>query len=327
LWFHLAQGLRLGWKRRFDCVMAFNWGLAGIAALLLSRLLCTKLIIRVAGVPEDTYKYTEFGQQIFLHLTKTSFKTRLARLLSNLSFRLLARSCDRLELLYPNQLAQYPQLQSVASSVLPVFVPVSRVPFTGIDDGSILLVGAPWYRKGADVLIKAFQQLEEDFPSVRLRLLGHYPDQEVLSKIVGGSRRIEVLKARPNPEALRFIADCSVYVLASRSDAAPRVLLEAMAAGKPIVASRVGGVSHYIQDGINGLLFESENINDLAGKLRLMLTSAELRVRLGQSGYHLTRTKYSEHSWGCKMAEMIYLTVNNSSVRVSAGDRRSGVSN
>ena len=51
-----------------------------------------------------------------------------------------------------------------------------------------------------------------------------------------------------------MIANCSVVALASRTDAAPRVLFEAMAAGKPMVASRVGGIPYYVQDGVNELL-------------------------------------------------------------------------
>lgn len=82
-----------------------------------------------------------------------------------------------------------------------------------------------------------------------------------------------------------------------------------MAAGKPVIASRVGGVPHYVRDGETGLLFENENVEDLAEKLRALLRSPELQARLGQNGYRIARAQYTEAVWGRKMQELIELTV------------------
>jgi glycosyltransferase involved in cell wall biosynthesis len=76
-----------------------------------------------------------------------------------------------------------------------------------------------------------------------------------------------------------------------------RVLLEAMAARKPIVASAVGGVPHYIRDGDNGILFQSGNVQDLAIKLHLLLSDPNLRMRLGDRAYEIVMTEFDERSF------------------------------
>jgi glycosyltransferase involved in cell wall biosynthesis len=309
LWFHLSEGLRLGRERRFDCVMGYNWGLAGLAAFLLSRLLRTKLIIRIANVPENAYRFNQFGQS-WDYTNRVSFKTRLARWFSDMLLRILGSHSDRLHLLYPDQLKLYPRLQKVPFNILPVFTAMSRIPYTGISDGSILLVGGPWYLKGADILISAFRKIEADFPGWKLRLMGHFPDNHLLKQMAGGSEQIEINPAKPNPETVKIIANCSLLVLASRTESAGRVLVEAMAAGKPLIGSRVGGVPVYVREGLNGLLFESENADDLAEKLRVMLNSPELRARMGRTGREIARRDYTEEVWGRKMQEMIEMAVN-----------------
>src|SRR5690606_20549363 len=110
-----------------------------------------------------------------------------------------------------------------------------------VGDPYILLVGAPWYLKGVDLLVDAFTGLMADYPNVRLRLRGHYPDRTALMALIAGNERIEILKPVLNQKALEIIAGASVLVLASRCEGMGRVLIEAMAAGVPVVGSDVGG--------------------------------------------------------------------------------------
>jgi glycosyltransferase involved in cell wall biosynthesis len=151
--------------------------------------------------------------------------------------------------------------------------------------------------------------VEAEFSHVRLQVLGHYPQGGKLQELAGDSKQIEILKARPHPEALRIIANAGVFVLASRTEGAGRVLVEAMAAGKPVIASRVGGIPEYVKDGVNGLLFEAGDVAGLAEKLRLMLSSPELRKRLGAKGYDLARNYYDEVAYGREFGKMIELAV------------------
>lgn len=308
--FYIRHGLRLHRRHPFDCIVSYNWTLTGFSALILKWLTGAKLIIELATNPQDAYRFNRFGETYAG--PSNDWKTRLMRHVSRMFLNFVGGSADRIGMLYPNQLSQFPRLQKVPAFVMAPFVPISRVQFTGFSEDTVLLVGAPWYVKGVDILIAAFRQIESDFPHVRLRLLGHYPDRRDLEKMIGGSRQIEIITAVPQPEALKIIASAGIFVLASRTEGAARVLFEAMAAGKPIIASRVGGTEHYIKEGVNGLLFDSGNVDELAGKLRLMLTSPELRKRLGEKGHELATTQHDEVTFGRDFAEMVKLTVGKS---------------
>jgi len=304
--FFLREGLRLSRKEKFDCILTYGWSLTGISALLLARLTGSKLIVTIPGIPEDAYRYNSYGNPWVA--PKRDLRTRLAKRVSDCLLHFVLRRADCARLVYPGQLKAYPKLARVPTCVACDFVATADIPAAGVSDGSVLLVGAPWYIKGVDILIRAFRMIETEFPEAKLRLLGHYPGQD-FKDLIGDSRQIEVLTARGHRETMECLAKCSVFALASRTDAQPRVLFEAMAAGKPLVASRVGGVPYYVQDGVNGLLFEPENVEDLARQLRTLLSSPELQARLGRNGMELARTKYTESRLGENILEMVERTV------------------
>ena len=70
-----------------------------------------------------------------------------------------------------------------------------------------------------------------------------------------------------------------------------------LAAQKPIIASAVDGVPYYIKDNDNGLLFQSENVEELATKLATLLSSQELQDRLAKRGYEKVFTDCDEQSY------------------------------
>jgi glycosyltransferase involved in cell wall biosynthesis len=148
-----------------------------------------------------------------------------------------------------------------------------------------------------DVLIRAFKSIAAQFPNYKLKLMGYYPDREFLDNLAGGCPQIEFLAARPYEEALKVIGACSVYVSASRTEGMPRVLLEAMAARKPIIASAVGGVPYYVRDNDNGLLVESENVEELAAKLATLLSNQDLQAQLAKRAYEKVFSEYDERSY------------------------------
>lgn len=311
--FHLRTGLRLGRQRRYDCVKSYGAGLTGLTAAILARLLRTKLIVELPNNPEDAYRFSQFGHS-YKYSSKPSFRTRLAKMTADPLLALIVLSADRVQLLYPKQLRAYPRLQKVPASVVPTFTPVSKVPVSSGEDGSVLLVGAPWYIKGVDVLIRAWRKIEADFPDNKLKLLGAYLEEDLMRRMIGDSRQIEILKPLPNPETLQVIARCSIFVLASRTEGVPRAFIEAMAAGKPVVGSRVAGIPYIIRNGVNGLVFESEDADELAEELRVLLEWPELRARMGERSLRFARTQLDEKSWSRRMQEMFELTVYGKSI-------------
>jgi glycosyltransferase involved in cell wall biosynthesis len=100
-----------------------------------------------------------------------------------------------------------------------------------------------------------------------------------------------------------------VLVLPSRSEGMGRVLLEAMAAGVPVVGSDAGGIPHYIRHGENGLVFLSGDAAALGEALRQLLSDRQLRERLGRRGFEIARTTYTERAWVEGFAHMVEAAV------------------
>jgi glycosyltransferase involved in cell wall biosynthesis len=146
-------------------------------------------------------------------------------------------------------------------------------------------------------MIRAFRSIAEQFPDYKLKIMGYYPDREFLNDLAGSCPRIEFLTPRPNDQALKVISNCSIYVSASRTEGMPLVLLEAMAAQRPIIAATVGGIPHYMIDNDNALLFQPENVEELAAKLSTLLSSQELQARLAARGYEKVFSDCDEQSY------------------------------
>lgn len=279
----------------FDLVVSYGGLATGLAAWRLSRVLGVPLVIQFPGHPFRG-----------LQLTSRRWGASKAWIAKKIN-RFVAEQAQHVHLLYPTQLDDLDLRCAPPATVSHDFTPVSQVPYhPDAELPEILLLGYPWHLKGVDILIKAFHLVAEKHPEVRLRIIGHCPDRAPFELLAAGHPRVSLEKAVFRDEAHEILSRCRVYVLASRTEAMGRVLLEAMAAGRPIIASRVDGVPHYIQDGVNGLLFESENVAELAEKLDRLLSDAELRRTLGENGRRIVMEKYSEKEYARKMITMFY---------------------
>lgn len=140
--------------------------------------------------------------------------------------------------------------------------------------------------KGRDVLLVAFSRLLRDYPSARLIIVGDGSlKQELirLSKTLGVENSVVFTGFVPFEEILSLLARFSIFVLPSLSEGMPNALLQAMAAGLPVVATRVGGVPEFVEDHVDGLLVEPSNPDELARAIRELMSSESLRRTLGQN--------------------------------------------
>lgn len=287
--YYIRQGLRLHREKPIDVIFAYGTNSPGMAALMLKWLTGAKLVVEIPGAPENAYRYDHPNQSGLVNPIKRFWARK---------FLIFVGSCsDCIKLLYPWQLTTFPSLRHKRVSVFHDFVPVHTISKEEPKELFVLSVGYPWYTKGMDVLIRAFKLIAAKFPGYKLKLMGFFPDREYLEKLADGHPQIEFLAARPNDLALRVIGACTVYVLASRTEGLPRVLLEAMAASKPIVAAAVGGVPSCVRDGDNGLLFEPENISELSDKIAQLLGNGELRTRMSDRGYARVMNEFDEGAY------------------------------
>lgn len=149
-------------------------------------------------------------------------------------------------------------------------------------------------QKGVDVLLRALSALPREFPDLKTLIVGEGPARPELERLaaqLGVSQKVIFTGLRRDiPDIL---AALDLLVLPSRWEGMPNVVLEAMAAGTPVVATAVGAVPELVIDGETGLLVPPEDPAALAQCLRRLLSDAPLRARLAAAGRARVEKEFS----------------------------------
>jgi sugar transferase (PEP-CTERM/EpsH1 system associated) len=148
-------------------------------------------------------------------------------------------------------------------------------------------------QKGITYLLRAMKSLSVDLPNAVLLIAGEGELRDRLEKeaiALGIGENVRFLGARLDINEILKILD--VYVLPSLWEGMPLVLLEAMAASLPIVATDVGGNADVVIDGQNGFLVKPGDIRSLYLSLRTVLENQELRARFSKSSYDRYRQRF-----------------------------------
>jgi len=139
--------------------------------------------------------------------------------------------------------------------------------------------------KGPLYLLKAFEVIWQTNPGIQLVYVGKGDLEEDLRKEayrIGVSDKVAFLGWRDDiPEIMQVL---DIFVLPSLNEGMGRVLVEAMAAGKPIVASNVGGIPDLVKDGHNGFLVKPGDVGDLSFAIRKLLDDKKMREEMGKKG-------------------------------------------
>jgi glycosyltransferase involved in cell wall biosynthesis len=139
-------------------------------------------------------------------------------------------------------------------------------------------------QKGFEYLLRAVATLRSSFAGLRLMIVGEGPDRTAIEQMVRRHNLGDVVIMAGQQTDMRAVyAEIDIFVLPSLNEGLPMTLLEAMAAGKPIVATRVGAIGTVITDQETGLLIAPADEAGLTDALRRLLTDAELRLRLGRN--------------------------------------------
>ena len=171
-------------------------------------------------------------------------------------------------------------------------------PFEELRDGTvnILFVGRFEERKGLIHLLRAYHRLRKRHVDARLLVIGTGPKAREYRRFVGlrQIRDVEWLGRVSDEEKARYFASADIFCSpATGQESFGIVLLEAMAAGIPIVASDIHGYKNVMQRGVQGLLVEPKNHRALAAALYALSQDADLRLQMGEAG----RARAPEYDW------------------------------
>ena len=170
------------------------------------------------------------------------------------------------------------------TSVIPNSVDVAATPRAALDGDPPRVVSVGRLKEPKDFvgLVRALSLAAVPFRAV---IVGDGPDRPVVEQAIRAhavADRVVLLGERD--DVAGQLAQSDVFVLASRSEGMPLSVLEAMAAGLPVVASAVGGVPELVVSGETGLLVPPDDIDALADALRALLSDALLRRAMGDAG-------------------------------------------
>jgi len=294
--------LRHHFKQKYDVIIAHDPLVTGALGLLMAKLTGAKLILEVNGNFTKSFESNSQKQSLLSKMKSAYARTMLPFVL---------KQSNAVKLLYHSQLqgiVEPEQLQKIF--LFHDFVPINRFKPQESSKSYILFIGYPWYLKGVDLLINAFKSICDQFPDYRLLIVGFCPDKSPLIELIDGNDRIILKDPVWYDDVIQLIQDCSIFVLPSRTEAMGRVLLEAMAAKKPIIASNVDGIPTYIKHGYNGLLFESENVDDLAIKIKDVLNNSEYATTLAENAYAYVNLELSEEKYVEAYRDFVERVVN-----------------
>ena len=298
-WFAIRKAMELHRERPFDCALAYSHMGTGLMAVWFKLRTRTRLIIELATNPQTAY---------LTQRPRPTMRDRLMKLYSDICLNVSLRAADRVHLLNHNQLSAYPRLRNVRASVFHEFVPVSAIAVhQDPPERYILMVGSPWYLKGADRAIAAFKRLAPDFPDVKLKLIGWYlkEEHEALQALAGDCPQIELLRAAAHKLTLPLISACEILIHPSRCEGGPRTVVEALAAGVPVIGSDVGLIPEVVRQGENGFIVPNGNVAELESRMRQLLADPELRRRLGCNGYAFAHALLTEKVYVEKFTAMV----------------------
>ena len=160
-------------------------------------------------------------------------------------------------------------------------------------------------QKGFECLLRAARELCGAFPALKVVIVGEGPDRIAIESMI---QRFElqsnVILAGQHSDMPSIYAAMDIFVLPSLNEGLPMTILEAMAASKPVIATRVGAIPKVIQDGETGLLVDPADSDGLRNALARLLADSDLCCRIGSAGHDWVSRNYTSEAMALKYRQM-----------------------
>ncbi|MDO5704826.1 MAG: glycosyltransferase family 4 protein, partial [Paracoccus sp. (in: a-proteobacteria)] len=176
-------------------------------------------------------------------------------------------------------------------------------PRTAAPGKTMVFIGRMAGVKGAPLMIDALAALLPRHPDARLLMIGDGPERPALesqARARGVDGAVIFTGTQTQDQVAAHLAGADLLALPSFAEGVPVVLMEAMAAGLPVVSTRIAGIAELIDDGESGWLVPPGDLDSLVARLDGLLSDPALRDRMGQAGRAKVRADYAiatEAAW------------------------------
>ncbi len=297
----VPSGILKMYRQDPDIVHAHHFG-SGYAASLLKKYDDTPYVLTVHSAPSASPLASP------IHVYRLMYKKALAGATSVVSVSNFVR--DKLK-----------QDLGIDSTVIPLSVDAQKFG-TAVDKAAIrqslglpdtpiicMVSGIEGRRNRADLLVSAMPSILKKVRDAKLVLAGKARPECVaylsdLAERIGVKDHLTITGKLDDLAVRDYLAASDVFVLPSKEEAGGTLVLESMASGTPIVCSGGGGISEYISDEVNGLLFDTERAGDLADKVVSLLADEKKAKAMGDNGRKLA---VSGHAWGTAVSKYMSL--------------------
>ncbi len=183
----------------------------------------------------------------------------------------------------------------------------------------ILFLGQAHEGKRIDLLIKALPQIKNQIKDVILIIagpdFGNYPKLRSLAEENKVSSNIRFLGELSEEKKEIVLKSCDILALPSDYEAFGMVLAEAMACGKPVIATKTPGPLEIVKNGVNGLLIEKDSVLELAEDTIKLLSDEDYRMRMGMTAKKWAEEKFSIGGIVDQLENIYLKTLNKSSLK------------
>lgn len=306
------RALGLAWKTRSPGAKAALWALfhfleAGLLAAHLRRMgaghlhnhfsnpSCTVAMLasELSGIP---FSFTAHGPEEFFRPYENALSEKIARARLVVAISHFCRS----QLMVFAAPAQWDKISIVHCGIDPeLYLGTPRETF----GKRVVFVGRLTPEKGGPLLLEAFAQVFAAHPDARLTVVGDGPQRAALearARVLGLVEAVTFAGFCNQAQVAACLSKSDMLVLPSFAEGVPVVLMEAMAAGLPTIASRVAGVPELVREGETGFVVPPGDLDTLANRLGRLMSDPNLCRRMGAAGRAVVNADYlvgKEAAW------------------------------
>ena len=307
--FPLAIGtdVSYGLRRALPLFLDYPWLMCSFALFAIRRhphwIVCTdtnRLVVALLAAFVPGVRFAVW-QHFALSHSVTKVRGWLARwLAAHLATRIVTLT-ERDEVLYAKLFAPFGTVTTIPNIVAPPAVG------RAVRRREILALGRLVPQKGFDLLLEAWADASKRLPGWSLRVVGDGQMRDQLARLANTLRVEQSVIFAPfseNPFAL--YSECGVFVLSSRFEGMPFVLIEAMSCGSPCISFDCpNGPRELIEHGVNGILVPAERVDALSDAIVELGENPELRQRLGDAARKVAE-QFSEDRIVARWHEVLY---------------------